>query len=44
MECDERRNLTERDRRDIGIGRQSIDELVDREVGRLREDEFRSRG
>jgi uncharacterized protein YjiS (DUF1127 family) len=37
-------NLDDRHLRDIGIERQDIAVLVDREVGRFRLDEFRSRG
>jgi uncharacterized protein YjiS (DUF1127 family) len=38
------RNLDDRYLRDLGIERQDIAALVDREVGRFRPDEFRSRG
>lgn len=37
-------NLDDRYLRDLGIERQDIAALVDREVGRFRLDEFRSRG
>ena len=35
--------LDDRDLRDIGIDRHDIDVIVDREIGRFRLDEFRSR-
>lgn len=40
----ELRKLQDRDLRDIGVERQDIDAMVDREIGRWRLDEFRSRG
>jgi uncharacterized protein YjiS (DUF1127 family) len=40
----ELRNLRDHDLRDIGLERQDIAAIVDREVGRFRLDEFRSRG
>jgi len=40
----ELRNLRDNDLRDIGLERQDIAAIVDREIGRFRLDEFRSRG
>jgi uncharacterized protein YjiS (DUF1127 family) len=37
------RRLDDRELRDIGINRRDITAIVDREIGRLRLDEFRSR-
>lgn len=37
-------NLSDRALRDLGVERPDIDAAVDREIGKLRLDEFRSRG